>query len=143
MDCTEKKIFCLCFSSLRIFHLYGDFTIAGESLQMLNLTLTLSAPMAIEHWGFFSCKRHTFFWSFPRSSNSRTCCLALGSGTVTLRVVWSPERDSHTGLPISMANVITIDPPQDLFRGQWSINFDYCKIFLKSSFSKPPRSIFI
>ena len=141
MDCTEINIMSM-FFVLENFSLIWRLHHCWRISTNVELDLN-STPIAIEQWGFLRGKRHTFFWSSPRSNNGRTCCLALGSGTVTLRVFWSPDRDSNTGLPISMANVITIDPPQDLIRGQWSINFDYCKIFLKSSFSKPPRSIFI
>ena len=44
-DDVNVEIFCLS-SHSRIFHSYGDVTITGEGLKILN--------MAIEQWGFFS-----------------------------------------------------------------------------------------
>ena len=86
-----------------------------------NVELDLnSTPIAIEQWGFYIWQETYVFLVISKEKYTRTCCLALGSGTVTLRVFWSPNQDSNTDLPISMANVITTDPPQDLIGGQWS-----------------------
>ena len=44
---------------LKIFHSYGDVTIAGEGLQIFYLC---SALMAIEQWGFFNVPHLLWHW---------------------------------------------------------------------------------
>ena len=75
-----------CFSSrLRIFHSYGDVTIDGEGLQILNYT---RHSLPLSSGGSFTCHTygdtgHPFLRSSPRTRDIRTRCRAFGSGTVT------------------------------------------------------------
>ena len=85
-NCEFFSFVCLDFSShSRIFHSYGDVTIAGEGMHILTYAL-YSWPLSSEC--SLACHihretRHPFIWSSPRTRYTHTYCRAVSSGAVT------------------------------------------------------------
>ena len=77
---------CGFMSHSRTFHSNREVTITGEGLQIFIYTRYLR-PLSSE--GYLACRTYCdtqvirVWWSSPRTRDIRTCCRALGRGTIT------------------------------------------------------------